>query len=148
MNRFYLGSLKQQNYRTPAIQEIGCVSLHDRLAKRLDLIKVDPPELSIAPCCEVASRVHCQDIVADQQIALFPAVVVSHPTIMEEICQDIADCGAVLVSSLSRIFDLDLGGFKLGLGLRPRLVETETRTTSGRVVDHYGQATKHCGIKG
>lgn len=86
------------------------------------LVKVDSPELPIAPSGEVASRVHHQDVVAYNQVALLPNVVVCNSPVVKRGVNGFTNG---LVARFIMAVEGDLGSLKLCLGLRPWLVISE-----------------------
>lgn len=73
---------------------------------------------------------HHQDVVADNQVSLLPSMVVGNPPIVKSGVNGFTNS---LAAGLVVVFDVDLGGVELGLGLRPRLVISETRLAGSRM---------------
>ena len=61
-----------------------------------------PPQLTITSGREVASSMHGQDVVANQQITLLPSVVVRYATVVQETVKGIAYRLAALPETSSR----------------------------------------------
>lgn len=87
--------------------------------RRLLSVKVDAPELPVAAAVEFAPRVHHQHVVADDEVALFPSVVVRYASVVQRSVDGLA---YRLALGLVAAVNGNVGGFKLRLALRPRLV--------------------------
>ena len=109
------------------------------------LIEMNPPQFSLATRPEIAACVHGEHVVTDQQVTLFPCMVISHAPVQEESAQRLADPAAFVLCA--GVVDFDMCRFKPRLGLRPWLVEAKAWLTGCRMINHQWESLENRSIE-
>lgn len=92
---------------------------------------MNSPQLSVSTSLEVTAGVHGQDVVANQDVTLLPRVIIHDTAVVKKAIKNLANIGR----SLGRqSINCDVSSLKVGLAGGPRLVISETRLASYRVV--------------